>query len=474
MRILFAASECFPLIKTGGLADVVGALPLALEREGLDVTVFLPGFPGVLSGLSKKKTYTRLGELAGGEAKLVSGTTKTGLSVMALDAPHLFDIQGNPYLDADGRDRAGNGINFAAFARIAAALADGRIKGPGFDVLHAHDWQAGLAAAYLRSFESSVKSVLTIHNLAFQGLFPKSLMEELLLPSGYFSRDGLEYWDQVSFLKAGIAFSDHITTVSPSYALEIQSDEGGMGFGGLLRARSDDLSGILNGIDLDVWDPAADPALAHPYSDAAGKAQNKRALQEALGLRVDAGVPLFTVVSRLTTQKGLDLLAGMTDALVNEGGQLALLGSGNAAIETAFLEAATRHPTEVSVTIGYDEPLAHRLQAGADAIFIPSRFEPCGLTQLCAMRYGTVPVVGRVGGLNDTVIDASPMAVSAGAATGVQFAPVNAHLLYNAVQRTFALYRDTPSWDAMVANCFAQDVGWESSAREYRELYESL
>lgn len=477
LSILFVASECFPLIKTGGLADVVGALPLALEKTGLDVTVFLPGFTKVLAGLQNKTTYAKLKDVAGQKGKLIIGETSTGVSVIALDAPHLFEFDGNPYLDAQGQDRDGNGEKFAAFSKIGAEIARGEIGRKSFDVLHAHDWQAGLSAAYLKaSGDTRIKTVLTIHNLAFQGLFPTSLLPDLKLPSEFYGPDGLEYWDQVSFLKAGVAYSDHITTVSPTYALEIQSDEGGMGFGGMLRAKAGALSGILNGIDLEVWDPANDPEIKQAFSakSPGGKAANKRDLQKFLNLRQDATGPLFTVISRLTTQKGLDLLANMTDYIVACGGQLALLGSGDAAIENAFIAAANKHPTEISVTIGYDEPFAHRLQAGADAIFIPSRFEPCGLTQLCAMRYGTVPIVGRVGGLNDTVIDASPMALASAVSTGVQFSPINAHMLYSAISRTFELFASQSVWSQMVKNCLNQNVGWAASAADYRDLYASL
>jgi len=456
---------------------VTGALPLALAQAGVDVTVFLPGFPTVLAGLEKKSTFAKIKNPTGPPAKLLSGRTASGLKVIALDAPAYFDIDGNPYLDDAGLDRRDNGEKFAFFSRIAAEFALGKIGRKKYDILHAHDWQAGLCAAYVKASGSTgLKTVITIHNLAFQGLFPKTLMTDLALPANYYGKDGLEYWDQVSFLKAGIIYSDHITTVSPTYALEIQSDDGGMGFGGLLRARAHSISGLLNGIDLDVWNPETDPEISSNYSaeEPKGKARNKSALQKALKLRTDAKAPLLTVISRLTTQKGLDLLADMTDSIVAKGGQLALLGSGDSAIEDAFKAAANKHPTEISVTIGYDEPLAHRLQAGADAIFIPSRFEPCGLTQLCAMRYGTVPIVGRVGGLNDTVIDANPMALASGAATGVQFAPVNAHMLYSAITRTFDLYANAKQWDQIAANCLAQNVGWQASAVDYRDLYASL
>lgn len=477
LKVLFVASECYPLIKTGGLADVVGALPRALTALGVDVTVMLPGFPDVLSGLSEKSTLAKVHSDHGGNGKLVKGVTCSGVNIIALDLPDLFNISGNPYQEASGADRANNHTRYAVFSRIAADLARGEIGRKTYDIVHAHDWQGALVPAFLKTEpDHDVKTVLTIHNLAFQGLFPKAIFGSLGLPGIFYSPSGLEYWDKVSYLKGGIAYSDHVTTVSPSYALEIQSDDGGMGFGGMLRAKSHALSGILNGVDLDVWNPETDEDIFYSFaaSDIKGKAKNKTALQKSLGLRVDAKAPLFCVISRLTTQKGLDLLANMTDFLVLEGAQLALLGSGDNAIEQAFLDAAKKHPTEISVTIGYNEPLAHKLQAGSDAIFIPSRFEPCGLTQLCAMRYGTVPVVGRVGGLNDTIIDANPMALTDGVATGVHFHPIDGHNLYAAIARTLSLYRDGKVWSKLVDNCFEQSVGWESSAKAYLALYRGL
>jgi len=477
MRILMAASECFPLIKTGGLADVVGAMPFALEAEGAEVTIFLPGFPSVLSGLKSKKTLAKLKDIAGKPAKLIAGKTANDLSIIALDAPHLFEVTGNPYQDENGLDRPDNAMKFAAFSKIAAQLAAGAFKNPAFDIVHAHDWQAGLTAAYLKVMECpEIKTVLTIHNLAFQGNFPKTIMSEIGLPDAFFHGDGLEYWDKVSYLKAGIVYSDHVTTVSPTYALEIQSDAGGMGFGGLLKSRGQNLSGILNGIDTDVWNPETDPDIATNFSakSLAGKVKNKAALQKKMGIRVTKTAPLFCVISRLTTQKGLDVLAELVDHIVLSGGQLALLGSGDSAIEESFLTAAQKHPTEVGVKIGYNEPLAHLIQAGSDAIFIPSRFEPCGLTQLCAMRYGTVPIAGRVGGLNDTIIDASPAALAKGAATGLLFYDITAHNLSATIDRAFNLYKTPKVWAKIKKNAITHPVGWEGSAKAYMALYAGL
>lgn len=471
------ASECFPLIKTGGLADVVGALPLELGVQGAKVTVFLPGFPSVLRGLSGKKVVKKLTNVAGGVAKLVSGKTKAGLSVIALDAPRLFDFEGNPYQTKTGEDRPNNAINFAAFSKVASDLAMGKLGQERFDIVHAHDWQAGLVPVYLKMAEAKVKSVLTIHNLAFQGLFPRAVLSEIGIPDTYYdNKDGLEYWNKLSFLKGGIVFSDHITTVSPSYALEIQSDAGGMGFGGLLKSRQKVLSGILNGIDLEVWNPETDTEIRSSFSadSPAGKAKNKTALQKKMGLRVSNDRPLFCVISRLTTQKGLDILGNLVDHIVLSGGQLALLGSGDSAIEDKFRAAAEKHPTEVAVQIGYDEPLAHLIQAGSDAIFIPSRFEPCGLTQLCAMRYGTIPIAGRVGGLNDTIIDASPAALAKSAATGLLFYDISVHNLSATIDRAFRLYKTPKVWSEMRQNCLSHPVGWRRSAKAYLDLYAGL
>jgi len=477
VSVLCVASECFPLIKTGGLADVVGALPLALAQLGVHVSVFLPGFPKVLSGLSETRTLAKLKDFPIANARLVTGKTSTGLNIIALDAPDLFNIKGNPYQTSTGEDRPDNAYKFALFSKIAAEIAAGKYGRKKFDIVHAHDWQAGLTSTYLKIMgDTRVKSIFTIHNLAFQGVFSHSILKDIGIPQSYMSRDQLEYWDKVSYLKGGVVNSDRITTVSPTYALEIQSDSDGMGFGGLLRERGDVLFGILNGIDTDVWNPDTDTEITAQFNanDASQKSKNKAALQKKMGLRIAPDAPLFSIISRLTTQKGLDILSGLTDHVTALGGQLILLGSGDSAIEAQFKQAADKNPNEVSVTIGYDEPFAHQIQAGADAIIIPSRFEPCGLTQLCAMRYGTVPIVGRVGGLSDTIIDANPMALSVGVATGLQFSPINTHMLAATINRAFALYSEPDNWNRLVQNCLNQDVSWDQSAQLYMDLYTSI
>ena len=474
-EILAVASEIYPLIKTGGLADVVGALPAALASLDIRVRTLVPGYPAVLAAVARPERLHAWPDLFGGEARLLAGAAH-GLDLFILDAPHLFARAGNPYTGADGRDWPDNAVRFAALSRVGADIGNGTIPGYAPDIVHAHDWQAGLTHAYLHFAASRPATVMTVHNLAFQGQFPAEALSILGLPSAAYAVEGLEYHGGISYLKAGLHYADRITTVSPSYAAEIRTPEDGMGMDGLLRARAGDLYGVLNGIDTDAWNPATDELIAAQYDarHLARRRANKADLQARFGLNQDPAAPLFAVVSRLTWQKGLDLLLEAEAVLMATGAQLALLGTGDPAMEAAFHAAARRHPGRIGCVIGYDETLAHRLQAGADALLVPSRFEPCGLTQLYALRYGTVPVVARVGGLADTVIDASPMALNAGVATGVQFAPVTAEMLRAAIQRTTALYRQPRVWQQMQRNGMATDVSWHHPARQYASLFRDL
>ena len=475
-EVLSVASEVYPLIKTGGLADVVGALPLALKAQGVSVRTLVPGYPSVIKRLRGAETVCALTRLPGGPARLLAGRAG-GLDLFVLDAPHLFERPGGPYADADGRDWPDNAMRFAALARAAASLGQGLLPDYAPEVIHAHDWQAGLVAAYLH-YDGGPRPgvVMTVHNLAFQGQFDPRLLTVLGLPPASFTHDGVEYYGDIGFLKAGLRLADRITTVSPTYAAEICTPEGGMGLDGLLRGRADRLSGILNGIDVKVWNPAADRLIAATYGadDMISRALNKADLQARFGLDPEPDAPLFGVVSRLSWQKGLDLLLDALPVLLAEGAQLALLGSGEPGLEEGFAAAAAAHPRRIGCVFRYDETLAHRVQASADAILAPSRFEPCGLTQLSALRYGAVPVVARVGGLSDTVIDAGPMAVASGAATGVQFAPVTAPMLENALRRAADLYRDPHEWRRLQANGMATDVSWRQPAQHYAELYRGL
>lgn len=477
IRVLSVASEAVPLIKTGGLADVAGALPGAVAPHGVAMTTMLPGYPTVLANLKRVRAVHKWDSLLGEPARLLAG--KIGESpLLVLDAPAFFTRDGSPYSDPMGKDWQDNWRRFAAFGRAAADVAGGAVKGREFDLLHAHDWQAAMAVAYNRFAPpggKGVPSVMTIHNMAFQGYFDARIFTGLDLPRSAWSIDGVESYGGVGFLKAGLQSASMVTTVSPSYAAEIRQAEFGMGLEGLIASRGDRVAGVLNGIDTHEWNPASDPALAANYTAGtlAKRTANKRALEAEFGLEPGDG-PLFIVITRLTWQKGMDVLPEVLDHLVGIGGRLALLGSGDAAIERELHKAAQRHPGRIGVRIGYDEALSHRMQAGGDAILVPSRFEPCGLTQLYGLAYGCVPVVAHTGGLADTVIDANVAAVSRKVATGVQFTGVHYQSLAGAISRTVALYQDKPAWKAIQKNGMACDFSWAASGRTYAELYARL
>ncbi|WP_421692874.1 glycogen synthase GlgA [Aestuariivirga sp.] len=473
MKILSAASELFPLVKTGGLADVTGALPAALAAHGVEMTSIVPGYPAVMAALEKAAPLHSYASFFGGPAQLLRGKAK-GLDVIAIAAPHLFERPGNPYLAPDGKDWPDNAQRFAALGQAAADVASGINARYRADVLHCHDWQAALGAVYAR-FLGGPKTLMTVHNIAFQGQFPASVFAMLGLPPQAFEIDGLEYYGSVCYLKGGLAMADAITTVSPSYAQEICTAEYGMGLDGLLRARRSVLRGIVNGIDTDVWNPAEDPHIAARYSakTLAKRSANKRAVEARFKLDAGDGL-LHGVISRLTWQKGMDIFAASLDQLVATGARLALLGSGEPAIEAAILEAAAKHPGHIGAVLGYDEALSHLLQAGCDTILVPSRFEPCGLTQLYGLRYGSVPVVARTGGLNDTVIDANDAGLQAGVATGFQFSPVDLPTLEHSLTRTAECFADQHLWRRLQKRGMAQDVSWARSAASYAQLYRTL
>ncbi|SNR34794.1 glycogen synthase GlgA [Paracoccus sediminis] len=470
IRVLSVASECAPLVKTGGLADVAGALPAALRPEGVDMRTLLPGYPAVMSALRDGAEIGRFDDLFGSPARLLAGQA-AGLDLLVIDAPHLFGRAGNPYLGPDGRDWPDNPERFAALSWVGAHVGVHGAGGWQPQVLHGHDWQAGFVTEYLRQMGGGPATVLTVHNIAFTGATAAWRMHSLRLDPGRFTVDGYEYWGGISALKAGLMGADALTTVSPTYAEELMTPEFGMGLDGVMRHRRESLTGILNGIDTDAWNPAADPAV-RPYRDLDGKAANTAALRAEMGLP-DADGPLCVIVSRMTHQKGLDLVLEALPALLDHGGRLALLGSGDPTLEYAFRTLGEQNP-HVAVRIGYDEGLSHRLIAGGDAILVPSRFEPCGLTQMYGLRYGTIPVVGLTGGLADTVINASPAALAQGVATGLQFSPVTADALRGALVRLCLLYRDRETWSRLVANAMAQPVGWDQSARAYAALYARL
>jgi starch synthase len=469
-KVLSVASECVPLIKTGGLADVVGALPAALAGLGWEMRVLLPAYRPLRDRLAEMQSVMKLPVLFGGPAMVFFGKIE-GLSLYLLDAPHLFDRAGGPY-SVDRVDFPDNAERFAALSWVAAEMAQKGCDGWQPDVLHAHDWQAGFAPAYLRySGSSGVGSVITVHNIAFQGWAPASHLGVLRLPPDEFHSRGLEYYNGLSSLKAGLVTADKITTVSHTYAAELMRPEFGMGLEGVIAARRGDVVGILNGVDTEVWSPEKEPV---PFSAKAmqGKAEARAALCADLGLSVPG--PLAVLVSRLTDQKGIDLLATALPDFIAAGGGLAILGSGDPVLEAGLGRLAAQHPERVSIRIGYDEAYSHRLFCAGDAVLVPSRFEPCGLTQMYGLRYGAVPVVSLVGGLADTVINASPAALIAGVATGIVFHPVDAPAFARALLALASLYADKKVWKRVQANAMRQPVGWEASARDYADLYAEL
>jgi starch synthase len=477
MQVLAVASEIYPLIKTGGLADVAGALPLALERHGIGTTTLVPGYPAVMARVHASGTSQGVAgwsEFYGGWAEIIRAEV-AGLKLLVLNAPHLFERGGGIYGDGGG-DWGDNWRRFAALSRAGADIAGGLLPDYRPDLVHVHDWQAALTLAYMRyGVAMATPSVITIHNLAFQGQFGAEIFGELGLPPEAMSIHGVEYYGGVGFLKAGLQAAWAITTVSPSYAQEIRTPEAGMGLDGLLNDRTEVLTGIVNGIDLEQWDPRTDPHLAAHYSvdDIEARRGNRHAVEERFGLERDDSL-LLCLVSRLTWQKGIDVLVECLDDMVRMGVKLALLGNGDPAMEAAIHAAAGRHPGRIGVVTGYDEGLSHLLTAGADGILVPSRFEPCGLTQLHGLRYGCLPVVTRTGGLADTVIDANEAALSAGVATGFQFEPLARQPLLNVIRRVLAVHRNPADWRQMQIQAMKSDVSWDHSAECYIEVYQSL
>lgn len=476
LKLLSVVSEVYPLVKTGGLADVAGALPAALREQGIEVVTLVPGYPAVMAAIEHGEAVYHFDDLFGAPARLLAGKA-AGLDLFVIDAPHLYDRPGGPYVAPGGQDFTDNAIRFAALGAVASGVGLGLVPAFTPDIVHAHDWQAGMAPTYLHySGGRRPGTVMSIHNIAFQGQFPHHVMGSLGLPPHAFSIHGVEYYGMVGFLKAGIRLADRITTVSPGYANEILQPEAGMGLEGLLNSRRSVLSGILNGLDDAAWDPAKDAFIPAPFDTRRLKARaaNKAALQRRFGLPEEPDTLLFGVVSRLSWQKGLDLLMDGLGTLIDIDAQLVVLGSGDPHLSERYAGSARANPGRVGVEFGYDEALAHLIQAGSDALLVPSRFEPCGLTQLAALRYGALPVVARVGGLADTVIDVNEMARAAGVGTGVQFSPVTVPALQAALMRTKALWQDQTLWRKLQKNAMATDVSWSRAAASYAELFRGL
>jgi starch synthase len=479
VKILFASSEAVPLIKTGGLGDVSGSLPLALHRLGHDVRVVMPAYADAIARVSDAEP---LGTFpiprTPGPVRLLGGTLDDStVPVYLVDAPGLFDRSGNPYVGPDGQDWPDNALRFATLCRVASELSLGRSDlGWRADLVHANDWQTGLIAPFLADVAGRPATLFTVHNLSYQGLFDRPTFDALGLPAHWWAPTGVEFYGHLSFIKGGIGLSDIVTTVSPTYAAEIRQPGLGYGLQGLLSHRADRLYGILNGIDYDLWDPAADPAIPQHFSAGTfhDKGPNKLRLQQVFGLEERQDVVLFGHVGRLVEQKGIDLILAVLPRLMAQSDtQLAILGSGNAALEELIRAATARYPGRVGARLGYDEPLSHLVEAGSDVFLMPSRFEPCGLNQLYSLRYGTVPVVHKTGGLADTVVDATPDTLAAGTATGFTFSPATADALWWAIARALEQWHQPGvGWQQLAVNGMRQDFSWATSARRYEELYQ--
>lgn len=475
MKVLFATSEAAPLIKTGGLADVSGALPAALLKLGIDIKVLLPGYPNVLQTLPPMPIVATFTGLPGfPAARLLEGMMPGGVPLWVLDCPDLYQRGGGPYADEKGQDWHDNPRRFGLLSKVAAIL--GSDESPLAwrpEVVHCNDWQTGLTPAFLHYAPGAARSVMSIHNIAFQGVYPAHWTTDLGLPWDCYKADGAEYYGNLSFLKAGLFYCDHISTVSPTYAREIQTDALGFGMQGLLRHRSHALTGILNGIDYGEWNPAADPHLAAHYSHSnlAGKAVNKAALQQRMELEVNPDVPLFGLVSRFTYQKGVEVVLEIAPRLLDLPAQLVLLGSGDAGIQSWAQELAYRYPGKIAVRVGFDEGLSHLIEAGADIFLMPSRFEPCGLNQMYSQCYGTLPIVHATGGLVDSVTDCTEATLADGTATGFVIHGLSASTLFDTAQRAVTCYADKPTWQALQTHGMTRDFSWQQSALAYCDLY---
>ena len=480
MRVLFATSEAYPLIKTGGLADVSGALPKAISQlpdfKG-DIKLLLPAYSAVLAKLKTAKTIANINVL-GQDCSLITGKMPdSDIEVIAIKNAALYERTGGPYSDENGIDWLDNPLRFGVLSRVASLLcsANSPIKNWLPDLIHCNDWQTGLAPAYMKLLDNSkTKSILSIHNIAFQGCFDATWLKQLELPAAHFQINGFEYHGQISFLKAGLFYADQLSTVSPTYAQEIQTADFGFGLEGLLQTRSSELTGILNGIDADEWNPATDLHLPKNYSNSriTGKHAVKHALQQQLGLDIHANAPLLGVVSRLTHQKGLDLLPVIMPKLVDLGCQFAILGSGEKKLEANFNALAERYPTQISMNTGYHEHLSHNIMAGSDLFIMPSRFEPCGLNQLYGLAYGTPPIVSNTGGLADSVCDTTKLSLKNNSATGFVVKNVTSASLMITIQQAIATWQDKKTWRKLQKNGMSRDISWVSSAKPYFNLYQ--
>lgn len=473
------SSEVFPLIKTGGLADVSGALPAALKASGIDVKCLIPGYTAVLEKIENRVHLGTLEVFNNISCDLIVATIpNTKVEVIVIKHAGLYEREGGPYTHPQGHDWSDNPMRFGVLSKVASLLSIYQSIWDWVpDIVHCNDWQTGLTPYYMRHQGiTEAKSLLSIHNIAFQGNFDPQWIHLLELSAQDFKIEGFEYYQQVSFLKAGIFYADQISTVSPTYALEIQTEKFGFGLQGLLQERSNDINGILNGIDTHEWNPQKDPYLPYAYSekDLSGKSLIKTALQEKLHLSPQCDKPLLGVVSRMTHQKGLDILIESMPELIELGCQFAVLGGGEKSFEAQFLAYAEQYPNQVSVTIGYNESLSHLIMAGADIFIMPSRFEPCGLNQLYGLRYGTPPVVSNTGGLADSICHATDDTIKNNTATGFVIENVNKMSLLVTIKQALSIWQDQKTWKKIQRNGMKKDVGWKHSADAYIALYRKL
>ena len=481
LKILYVTSEAHPLVKTGGLADVSGSLPAALNKLGHDIRILIPGYREVFNQLSLEDVLKGASLYTpGGAVRLLQGAMPhCETPIYVVDHAGLYQRDGGPYLDTSGDEWTDNAIRFATLSRVASIL--GEETSPlewQPDIIHCNDWQTGPAMAYLKySSCPRAKTLITIHNIAYQGIYDMDLASEIWLPPESLDLDGAEFHGHISFLKAGLAFANYVTTVSTTYAREIQGVEHGCGMEGILRQRSDRLQGILNGINTGVWNPETDPYLAKNYNvdSVAGKAVNKKALQKEMGLDVDSDAMLFGVVSRLAYQKGLDLLAGIIPQMIKDGMQICLLGTGDHELEAKFSTLSThQYKGRFASHIGYHEDLAHRIEAGSDAFIMPSRYEPCGLNQMYSLAYGTPPIVRRTGGLADSVIDAGVIGRCKARATGFIFDDATQEEMLQCIQRAATFFEDKEVWSKIIHNGMSRDFSWAASAKKYVKLYRRI
>jgi starch synthase len=475
-KILFVTSEAHPLIKTGGLADISGSLPKALAGLGVDVRLIMPNYQAIKT--TEDIYYKSTVRVNNTDAHILeTRLPDTQVTVWLVDCPEFFGFPGNPYVDEQGDAWPDSAQRFALFCRIAVEVAMNR----GYldwtpDIVHCNDWQSGLVPALLSLESRRPATVFTIHNLAYQGLFPKATVDLLNLPRQLWSPAGIEFNGMLSFIKGGLAYADRITTVSPTYAEEIQTAAYGYGLEGLLSYRKDALTGIINGIDADQWNPETDTAISERYTilTLPKKQLNKTALQIRHALPVDDTLPVFVLISRLVEQKGIDMILDCLPEMLTLPLQFILLGKGESRFEQQLTTIANRYPDKIAITLGYDEALAHQLEAGADVFLMPSRFEPCGLNQLYSQRYGTVPIASKTGGLADTVIDALPETLSNKTATGFVFNQATSGSLMEAIKRALLVYSQPKAWKQLQINGMQKDYSWNSSTKEYMALYDQL